>query len=105
MRPLVHPSREEITLQGILHALADPARLEIFRRIMHHGSAAMSCTACTPPDMPRSTRTHHLRILREAGLIRSERRGTEVLSVARLADLRARFPGLLNAVMRAAEQG
>jgi DNA-binding transcriptional ArsR family regulator len=104
MRPLVHPSREEITLQGVLHALADPARLAIFRRIKQQGGTPISCTACTPADMPRSTRTHHLRILREAGLIRSERRGTEVLSVARLADLRARFPGLLTAVMRAAEQ-
>ncbi|HLI10899.1 MAG TPA: helix-turn-helix domain-containing protein [Alphaproteobacteria bacterium] len=102
MRPFLHPKREEITLPGVLYALSDPVRLEIFRRVQAQGAEPISCKACTPADMPRSTRTHHLRILREAGLIRSEKRGTEVLSTARSHDVEARFPGLLRAIMRAA---
>jgi DNA-binding transcriptional ArsR family regulator len=90
-------------LQGVLYALADPARMEIFRRVLAANGQPVSCTTCTPAHMPRSTRTHHLAVLREAGLIRSEKRGTEVMNTARTADVEARFPGLLPAVMRAAE--
>lgn len=104
MRPLIHPAAEDITLQGVLHALADPARLEMFRRIAAH-SQGVSCTASAPLDMPRSTRTFHTQVLREAGLVRSERRGTEVTNVARLDEVEARFPGLLAAILNAAGGG
>lgn len=102
MRPLVHPRRDEITLQGVLHALADPVRLGMFRTLAGLADAPMSCTKCAPGDMPKSTLSHHFQVLREAGLVRSEKKGAEVVNVARLEDIEARFPGLLSAVMRAA---
>ena len=103
MRPFVHPQRDEITLQGVLHALADPVRLGIFRHLTGLARAPMSCTKCAPVDMPKSTLSHHFQVLREAGLVRSEKKGAEVVNVTRLEDVEARFPGLLAAVMRAAE--
>lgn len=103
MRPFVHPPRHEITLQGVLHALADPVRLGIFRTLAGLSRAPISCSKCAPGGMPKSTLSHHFQILREAGLVRSEKKGAEVVNVARLDDVEARFPGLLAAVMRAAE--
>src|ERR1051326_2079945 len=103
MRPFVHPPREEIALQGVLHALADPVRLEIFRRLVR-SDAAMSCVRCAPPEMAKSSLSHHFQVLREAGLVRSEKRGTEAVNLPRLDDVEARFPGLLAAIMAAAER-
>ena len=103
MRPLVHPPREEITLSGVLFALADPVRLEIFRRLAERGE--VNCSGCSPLDLPKSTLSHQLRVMRDAGLVRSEKRGTEIVNTARLSDLEARFPGLIASIARAAESG
>jgi DNA-binding transcriptional ArsR family regulator len=103
MRPLVHPASEEITLSGVLYALADPVRLEMFRRLADRGE--VNCSGCAPIELPKSTLSHHLRVLREAGLVRSEKRGTEIVNAARLADLEARFPGLVGSISRAADRG
>jgi DNA-binding transcriptional ArsR family regulator len=105
MRPFFHPSREEITLQGVLHALADPVRLGIFRRLAEPAGGPASCIRSAPAEMPRSTLSHHFQILREAGLVRSEKRGAEAVNTARLEDIEARFPGLLSAILGAAERG
>jgi DNA-binding transcriptional ArsR family regulator len=51
--------------------------------------------------MPKSTCSQHYRILREAGLIRSERRGVELTSSLRRKELESRFPGLLDSVLKA----
>jgi len=103
MRPFVHPPREEITLQGVLHALADPVRLELFRTLTDVSGGPISCVKCAPADMPKSTLSHHFQVLREAGLVRSEKRGAEVVNAPRLDDIEARFPGLLAAIIRAAD--
>jgi DNA-binding transcriptional ArsR family regulator len=50
--------------------------------------------------MPKSTCSQHYRILREAGLIVSERRGVDLSSRVRAAELEARFPGLLDSILK-----
>ena len=101
MRPLVHPAVEDITVEGILHALADPVRVAIFADVA--GSAdAQSCSnvrAVKENAIPKSTLSQHFKALREAGLIRSERRGVEMQNTARCAEIDKRFPGLLPAIM------
>lgn len=99
MRELVHPEPVEVSLPGVLHALADPARLSIVRKIAAEGELACGA-ACAV--LPRSTLSHHFRVLREAGLIDSRREGTQMLSRLRRDVLDARFPGLLDSVLRAA---
>ena len=103
MRPFVHPKRDDVTLAGVLHALADPARMGVFRTIAAQTDAPVSCKAATPDDMPRSTRTHHLRVLREAGLIQTTKKGVEHRNVVREADIHARFPKLLKTIVGYAE--
>lgn len=105
MRPFVHPPIENVTLAGILHALAEPARLAILQRLRSAtADCPTHCSALAPLDMPRSTQSFHFQVLREAGLIRSERRGAEVINTPRCEELEQRFPGLLRAIFAAADQ-
>lgn len=103
MRPLVHPSIEDVTVEGILHALSDPVRAAIYARL-----AGLSCAAIcsdflqvSDRNIPKSTLSQHFRALREAGLIRSERQGVEMLNTTRCAEIEQRFPGLIGAILKA----
>ena len=94
-----HPARHEIDLAAVLHALSDPIRLRIVA-----GLAAEDARTCKSFDLPvtKSTCTHHFRVLRQAGVIRQRLEGTTKLNSLRREDLDARFPGLLDSVLRAA---
>ena len=105
-RPLPHPDAAAITLAGLLFALADPVRLAIVRELLK-SPAGLNCTETTLRtglSMPKSTCSQHYRILRESGLIVSERRGTELVSRVRERVLAERFPGLLEPVLAAYER-
>ena len=95
-----HPEPEEIELPTVLHALSDPQRLRIVRELAA-SEEPLSCGSIVL-EISKSTRTHHFRVLREAGLIEQRREGTRKLSVLRRADLDIRFPGLLDAVLASA---
>lgn len=101
MRPFLHPRPEEFSLQGVLHALADPERLALFRRIGSSEAGPVSCIRCAPSAMPKSSLSRHVQILREAGLVRSERRGSEVVNLSRADEIDIRFPGLLAPILAA----
>src|SRR4029077_14034976 len=92
-----HPERSELELPAVLHALSDPHRLEIVRRL-DADSKPRPC-GTLDFDISKSTMTHHFRTLREAGVIRQERQGTTKMTELRREDLDARFPGLLDAVL------
>jgi len=103
MRPLFHPAMEDITVEGILYALSDPVRVAIYADI-----AAQECTQnCSTfltvmeKPIPKSTLSQHFRILRENGLIRGERHGVEMRNTSRCAEIEARFPGLIRAILTA----
>jgi DNA-binding transcriptional ArsR family regulator len=99
MVQFVHPSREDITLAGVLAALADPMRLRIVKSLLKQNDC-MSCTEAAPcPSMAKSTLSNHFRILREAGLIRTSKKGVEHRNVVREADINARFPRLLKTIL------
>ena len=105
MRPLVHPTVEDITVEALLHALSDPVRVAIYMEIIGQSCSA-NCSAfqrVIDKPIPKSTLSQHFRILREAGLIRSERRGVEMLNTSRCAEVDARFPGLMAVIARAYE--
>ena len=100
MKPLFHPAIEDVTVEGILYALSDPVRAAIYANIV--GSVcSLSCSNflnITEKPVPKSTLSQHFKALREAGLIRSERRGVEMRNTARCEEIAARFPGLLPAI-------
>ncbi|MFE4551858.1 ArsR/SmtB family transcription factor [Streptomyces sp. NPDC056785] len=99
-RALAHPTRAEIRLEGVLHALSDPMRLRIVQELAADGDEL----SCSHFDLPvtKSTTTHHFRVLRESGVIRQVYRGTAKMNGLRAVDLDALFPGLLGSVLAAA---
>ena len=103
VRPLFHPSLEAITVEGILHALSDPVRAAIYLDIVAQECSHNCSMFLTVSDkaIPKSTLSQHFRILREAGLIRGERRGVEMHNTSRCAEIEERFPGLLRAIVNA----
>ena len=100
MVQFVHPAKEDLTLDGVLGALADPMRLRIMRSLMSV-EGCMSCSEAAPcPNMAKSTLSHHFRILREAGLIRTSKIGVENRNVVRAEEINQRFPGLLELILK-----
>ena len=103
MRPLVHPATDDVTVEGILHALSDPVRVQIFSEIAQ-GKGSQICSAfleLNDRTIPKSTLSQHFKALREAGLITSERRGVEMHNTSRCDEINVKFPGLLPAIMNA----
>lgn len=99
--PLPHPTRDEIELATVLHALSDPVRLLMVRGL----AGALEGRSCGSFDVPvtKSTCTHHFKILRKAGVIRQRQEGTKRVNTLRDDDLEDRFPGLLASILQAAE--
>jgi DNA-binding transcriptional ArsR family regulator len=94
----VYPTREEMQLVDVLNALSDPVRLQIVREL----DRSQRVLICGDFNLPvvKSTRSHHFKVLREAGVIETWVEGTRRYNKLRREDLDARFPGLLDAVVR-----
>ena len=103
MRPLFHPSVEDVTVEAILHALSEPVRVAIFADIAGSQCSQNRSTflRVSNKTIPKSTLSQHFKALREAGLIRSERRGVEMQNTSRCAEIENRFPGLIKAIVNA----
>jgi DNA-binding transcriptional ArsR family regulator len=97
---LPQPAREDIRIEDVLAALGDPVRLTFVRSLAEAPAVGVACGAI-PLPVTKSTRTHHLRILREAGVITMRAEGTRRMASLRREDLDALYPGLLDGVLRA----
>lgn len=93
---LYEPPTDDLELTTVLQALGDPIRLRIV-----HTLAGTGEQACGVMDLPvsKATRSHHFKVLREAGVTRTRIEGTHRFVTLRRDDLEARFPGLLEAVL------
>ena len=101
MREPHHPSSDELELSAVLHALSDPARLAIVRWL----AKGDECTCGTfNLGLSKPTLSHHFRVLREAGVVRTRPDGRRRMLSLREDDLNERFPGLLDAVLSAEDE-
>lgn len=98
-RTLVHPALAEVELTAVLFALSDPVRLELVRLIATRGPQTVAQCQVVDPDVAKSTFSHHLKTLREAGLVRNEPSGRQRTVTLRRDEVDARFPGLLASVL------
>jgi DNA-binding transcriptional ArsR family regulator len=101
VRPLFHPAVSDITVEGLLYALSDPVRAQIYAEMATSG-CALNCSNFRKVDnrtLPKATLSQHFKILREAGLIRSERKGVEMHNTTRCAELKERFGDMLTAIL------
>ncbi len=103
MRPLVHPSSDDLRPEAILHALSDPERASIFAEIAGAECVQRCSVLASAGDrvIPKSSLSQHFKVLRDAGLIRSERQGVEMRNYSRCQEVDQRFPGLIKAILTA----
>ena len=95
-----HPTVEEMDLVGVLNALADPLRLQVVRDLLGEDDGVERHCTSFGLAVSKSTRSHHFKVLREAGLIRQVDRGNSRMAQLRRGDVEARFPGLLTVLRR-----
>lgn len=95
-----HPDVADMTLTGVLAALSDPIRLHLVQTLADGQERAWS--ELNVP-VAKSTLSHHLKVLRSAGVTRTREEGTRCFVRLRADDLETRFPGVLHSVLGAAE--
>jgi len=100
MRSVHHPTLDDLRLPDVLHALSDPVRLDIVGHLASAGGEECACGALCS-SVSKSTLSHHLKVLREAGITRTRANGTHRLVSLREDELEQRFPGLLGSVLGA----
>ncbi|UBU13498.1 ArsR/SmtB family transcription factor [Nonomuraea gerenzanensis] len=100
MRRAHHPEVGEITLTEVMAALSDPIRVGVVR-VLADGRERGWGDLRAP--VAKSTLSHHLRVLRDAGLTRTRQEGTRCFVTLRREELQGRYPGLMEAVLAAAE--
>jgi DNA-binding transcriptional ArsR family regulator len=100
MRIISHPIREQLSLPVVLHALSDPVRLGIVESLRH--GCERSCGELDVP-VSKSTLSHHLKVLRDAGLTQTRAEGVHRFVSLRRDDVEHRFPGLLDCVLAHSE--
>ena len=96
MRQIEHPELETVSLEGALSALGDPVRLSVVRVL---ADRAEHLQADFDVPVSASTLSHHMKTLREAGIVQSRPAGTRCY-VSLRADFEDSFPGLLETVLR-----
>ena len=99
MRTLLHPTSDDLELTSVMAALSDPVRVTIVRALAAQGEMACGTLEL---GVSNATRSHHFRVLREAGLTQTRPEGTHRYVSLRRECMAERFPGLLDAVLAAA---
>lgn len=103
MRQMKHPDIEQVELIDIMYALSDPTRLEIIG-VLARAKRAMTCGELDG-NRPKSSMSHHFKILRAAGLVRTRIEGTEHMNSLRLTEIEQKFPGVLKAIIKGLGKG
>lgn len=91
-----HPHADEMSLGVLLAALADEHRRGVVRNLIADSEDTEHPCANFNLPQARSTRSHHFRVLREAGVVRQVDYGNKSGITLRRAELDGRFPGLLD---------
>jgi DNA-binding transcriptional ArsR family regulator len=100
MPTIHHPDLASVPLSAVLAALSDPTRLEVVRTLAQRGETGCSC-ADIGVLASKSALSHHMKVLRQAGVIHQRAEGTTRVTSLRRSELDERFPGLLGSVLDA----
>jgi DNA-binding transcriptional ArsR family regulator len=96
---LLDVAPDDLLLPTVLHALSDPIRLRIVASLADDNE--WTCGSFELP-IAKSTKSHHLRVLGEAGIVSRRVDGKCRMIKLRRSEMEQRFPGLLEAVLNAA---
>jgi len=94
MRQYRHPSLRNVSLAKAMQALSDPWRIGIVKGLLEANGKEFTCSEF-PMSVSKATRSHHLEVLRQAGLIRTRVNGKTCMTSLREEEFEKRFPGLL----------
>lgn len=98
MQEVFHPDFEDIDLSTIFFALSDPIRLRIVAQL-GSSNREYTCAELQPDGISKSTISHHFKVLREAGIIRTRLEGTCRFVSLRGQEFETHFPGLLPTII------
>ena len=101
VKVVIHPQPQDLHLTKVLQALSDPVRLTLVRMLA--AEKDLPCNALCL-GRPKSSMSHHFKTMIDAGLLRVDVVGNVHRNNLRLDDLENRFPGLMSAVLQAAER-
>lgn len=91
------PMASEMEFTTVCNALGDPVRMKIAHCLASSGEK--NCSAFEVDHISKSTLSHHIKILREAGLIQPRIEGKQHFYSLRKDDLSSRFPGLVELIL------
>ncbi|MBC7659952.1 MAG: winged helix-turn-helix transcriptional regulator [Chitinophagaceae bacterium] len=101
MKAFDHPKVEDISLSTVLSALGDPIRLSIVTQLtLNEGEIGWGAIEVA---VGKATLSHHMKTLRNAGLIHHRKDGTRCFVALRF-DVNVLFPGVLESILHAAAQ-
>lgn len=99
MKAYQHPDLEKVSLAQVMQALSDPCRISIMQALIVEEELA--CNAL-PVEVAKATLSHHMAVLRDAGLILTRVEGTKCLNSVRMEAFDDYFPGLLDMLKKSA---
>ncbi|MFC0600026.1 ArsR/SmtB family transcription factor [Streptomyces palmae] len=102
---LPQPDTGEIQLVKVLHALGDPVRIQLLGIYADGEEHSCDPRVLGLERLHKSTVSHHMRVLREAGITSTRAAGRNRYVRLRRADLDARFPGLLDSLLGSLASG
>ncbi|MGW5434726.1 ArsR/SmtB family transcription factor [Streptomyces sp. NPDC004059] len=94
-----HAHPDDVPVQTALTALADPVRLTLVRDLAASADWSRTCGSFDVP-VGKAALSHHFAVLRQAGLVEQRDEGPRRVNRLRRAEFSARFPGLLELVLR-----
>ncbi|MER6154209.1 helix-turn-helix transcriptional regulator [Streptomyces sp. NPDC001868] len=100
----VHTDPEDVSVLTALSALADPVRIELIRELAGSPEWTRSCGSFDVP-VGKAAKSHHFAVLRGAGLVEQRDEGPKRVNRLRREEFDARFPGLLDLLLRTDADG
>ncbi|MFF5144664.1 ArsR/SmtB family transcription factor [Streptomyces sp. NPDC013157] len=94
-----HTHPDEVPVLTALAALADPVRLTLVRELAASAEWSRTCGSFDVP-VGKAALSHHFSVLRAAGLVEQRDEGPRRVNRLRRTEFDARFPGLLDLVLR-----
>lgn len=96
----VHTHPEDVSVLTALSAVADPVRIQLIRELAGSPDWTRSCGSLDVP-VGKAAKSHHFSVLRGAGLVEQRDEGPKRVNRLRREEFDARFPGLLDLILRA----
>ena len=98
-----HTHPDDVPISTAFAALADPVRIQLVRELAGSPVWARSCGSFDVA-VGKATLSHHFAVLRAAGLVEQRDQGPKRVNRLRREEFEARFPGLLELVLRPDER-